>query len=190
MDSDYLPHNKFSKLIDSNLSKLGEVLSWIWLALMVVIFFNVVLRYGFNQGRIELEELQWHLYSVGFILGMSYAYQTDSHIRVDVLHENFSPQLKAWIELYGIVLLLLPFISLVLIYSVPFVIASFVVSEVSASPGGLPFRWLIKAVLPLGFALLLLTVLARLIRVWHFLFLRDGYVQHPASDHGDDHASE
>ncbi len=190
MSGPSLPHTPLSRRIDDTVAAFGRGLSYIWLLLLGVIVTNVLLRYALNDGRIELEELQWHLYSVGFILGMSYAYQTDSHIRVDVLHENFSPQLKAWIELYGIVLLLLPFISLVLIYSVPFVIASFVVSEVSASPGGLPFRWLIKAVLPLGFALLLLTVLARLIRVWHFLFLRDGYVQHPASDHGDDHASE
>jgi len=67
--------------------------------------------------------------------------------------------------------LLLPFIALILIYSVPFVASSYALAEVSASPGGLPLRWLIKATLPLGFSLLLLTVLSRLLRVWSLLFL-------------------
>ena len=67
--------------------------------------------------------------------------------------------------------LLLPFIALVLIFSVPFVLQSYAVGEVSQAPGGLPLRWAIKAVMPLGFALLLLAALSRLTRVWRFLFL-------------------
>ena len=96
--------------------------------------------------------------------------QTDSHIRVDVLHERFSPTMKAWFEFYGILLFLLPFIALMLIFSVPFVITSFELSEVSNAPGGLPFRWAMKAMLPVGFFLLALATLARLSRVWAFLF--------------------
>ena len=157
---------------------IGRTCSYIWLLLLGVIVANVVMRYAFSQGRIEMEELQWHLYSIGFLLGLGYAYQADAHIRVDVLHEQFSHRTKAWIELYGIFLLVLPFIALVLIYSVPFVQSSYLVGEVSASPGGLPLRWLIKAALPLGFFLLLLTVLARLLRVWEFLFFaRDDSTQ-------------
>ena len=101
---------------------------------------------------------------------MSYAYQADSHIRVDVLSERLRPRLRAWLELYGILLALLPFIVLVLVYSLPFVAQSWALSEVSQAPGGLPLRWLIKAVLPLGFLLLLLATLSRLSRVWVFLF--------------------
>ena len=171
MRVDTLPHTYLSRRIDSFVRRIGQALSYIWLALLSVIVINVLMRYLFSEGRIELEELQWHLYSVGFLLGMSYAYQADVHIRVDVLHERFSPQLRAWIELYGILLFLIPFIALILIYSVQFVSSSFLVGEVSRSPGGLPYRWAIKAILPLGFALLLLTVFARLIRVWHFLFI-------------------
>ena len=139
--------------------------------LLGIIVLNVLLRYAFGEGRIEFEEIQWHLYSIGFLLGMSYAVQADTHIRVDVIHERLSPRAQAWIELYGIVLLLLPFIALVLIFSVPFVLQSYAVGEVSQAPGGLPLRWAIKAVMPLGFALLLLAALSRLTRVWRFLFL-------------------
>ena len=168
---DYLPHTVWSKRMDRLADQVGRAISYVWLVLLAVIVINVLMRYVLNEGRIEMEELQWHLYSVGFLLGLGYAYQADAHIRVDVLHEHFSYRVKAWIELYGIVLLLLPFIALILIYSVPFVASSYALAEVSASPGGLQLRWLIKATLPLGFSLLLLTVLSRLLRVWSMLFL-------------------
>jgi len=173
MQNNQLPNTKFSKFIDRHVLKAGEILSWIWLALMVIIFLNVVLRYGFSQGRIELEELQWHLYSIGFLFGLSYAYVDDKHIRVDVFHERFSPQLKAWLELYGILLFLLPFLAMIIIYSVPFITSSYSLAEVSPSPGGLPLRWIIKSSLLLGFCLLLLSAMARLSRVWSYLFIED-----------------
>ena len=99
-----LPTTTFSRWIDPFLQRLGNGLSWIWVGLIFVIVLNVILRYVFSEGRIELEEIQWHLYSTGFMFGLSYAFQADAHIRVDVLHERFSPELKAWIDLYGIVL--------------------------------------------------------------------------------------
>ena len=143
----------------------------LWLILVAIIVVNVILRYAFGEGRIEFEEIQWHIYAAGFLLGLGYALQADAHIRVDVLHERYSPGLKAWIELYGLLLLALPFILVMLIYSAPFVRVSFELGEVSASPGGLPYRWAVKAMLPLGFGLLLLAALSRLSRVWTFLFL-------------------
>ncbi|MEE4281058.1 MAG: TRAP transporter small permease subunit [Pseudomonadales bacterium] len=167
---DYLPQTQISRAIDPLISGLGRWVSLIWVLLLGVIVLNVLMRYVFSEGRIELEELQWHLYSIGFLLGLSYAYQADSHIRVDVIHEQLGPQVQAWIELYGIILFLLPLIALILIFSVPFVTSSYAFNEVSQSPGGLPLRWLIKAFLPLGFGFLLLAVISRLSRVWAFLF--------------------
>jgi TRAP-type mannitol/chloroaromatic compound transport system permease small subunit len=167
-----LPHTAFSRRVDPFLVKVGQWTSWLWAVLLVIIMVNVIVRYAFGMGRIEFEEIQWHLYSAGFLLGLSYAYQADAHIRVDVLHERLSPRRKAWIELYGILLFLLPFIALVLIYSVPFVASSFRYGEVSQAPGGLPYRWIIKAMLPLGFAFLLVAVVSRLTRVWALLFGR------------------
>lgn len=165
-----LPHTALSRRLDPLLIAIGRWISWLWLVLLAIIVLNVLLRYAFGEGRIEFEEIQWHLYAVGFLFGLSYAYQDDSHIRVDVLHERFRPRTRAWIELYGIVLLLLPFIALVLIFSVPFVAQSYRLGEESQAPGGLPLRWLMKAALPAGFGLLLLAVLSRLSRVWAFLF--------------------
>ena len=168
-----LPHTRISSKIDGFVQRIVEAFSWVWLILLFVIVTNVILRYVFGEGRVELEEIQWHLYALGFLLGLSYAYSHDRHIRVDVLRTRFSPRLSAWIELYGTLFLLLPFIVLIIFYALPFVWTSFELAERSQAPGGLPFRWLIKAALPLGFLLLLATVVVRLNRVWHFLFLQE-----------------
>ena len=109
MSSDGQTESRFSDFIDKLSLKIGGMVSYIWVVLLGVIVTNVILRYAFSEGRIELEELQWHLYSIGFLFGLSFALTTDSHIRVDILHEKFSPELRAWIELYGILLFLLPF---------------------------------------------------------------------------------
>lgn len=171
-----LPETSISKRIDPILVWTGHSISWVWLLLLFTIVFNVVLRYVFGEGRIELEEIQWHIYSVGFLLGIGYTFQVDGHVRVDVIHERLPERLQAWLELYGILLCVLPFTALVLIFSAPFIATSYELGEVSASPGGLPFRWLIKSVLFIGFALLLLAAISRLSRIWAYLFLK-GHAQ-------------
>ncbi len=169
-----LPDTPFSRIVDRILVTVGNAVSWLWIALLTVIVCNVVLRYALAEGRIEFEEIQWHLYSVGFMLGLGYALQADAHVRVDVLHERFRPTTQAWIDLYGLVLFVLPFVALMLIYGARFVADSFATGEVSNSPGGLPYRWAIKGVLVAGFALLGIAALSRLTRLWKFLFLGGG----------------
>ncbi len=170
MASGGLPHTRVSQRIDALLGRLEDAAGWIWLLLLGVIVVNVVARYAFGEGRIEFEELQWHLYSIGFLVGIAAAVASDHHVRVDVLRERFSPRLCAWIELYGLLLLFLPFVALVLVYSVPFVGFAYESGEVSVSAGGLPHRFLIKGALTAGFALLGLAGVSRLLRVGAFLF--------------------
>ena len=174
-----LPDTGISALLDPALIYIGQSISWLWLLLLIIIVTNVVLRYVFGEGRIEMEEIQWHIYSTGFLLGIGYTFQADAHVRVDVIHERLSPRLQAWLELYGILLCVLPFAALVLIYVVPFVVTSFNLAEVSASPSGLPYRWLIKSMLFFGFLLLLLAAISRLTRVWVYLFRPHARMKHP-----------
>jgi len=156
--------------IEAGLSRLAQLVSWIWLALMSLIGLTVVLRYAFGVNRIELEELEWHLYAVGFLTGIFACAAHDRHVRVDVFRERMSARLRAWVDLYGILLLQLPFLALVLWSALPFVIDSYVSTEESASAGGLPLRWLLKAYLPVAVALLALASSARLLRVFDALF--------------------
>lgn len=165
-----LPETWLSRRIDPFLTGIGHSISWLWLLLLFVILLNVILRYVFGEGRIEFEEIQWHIYATGFLLGISYTFQVDGHVRVDVVHERLPLRVKAWLELYGMLLCVLPFTALILIFTVPFVATSFELGEVSASPGGLPYRWLIKSMLLAGFILLLLAVISRFSRVWLYLF--------------------
>ncbi|MEM7224109.1 MAG: TRAP transporter small permease subunit [Pseudomonadota bacterium] len=165
-----LPRTAFSQGVDRLIRWIGGSISWIWLLLVAVIVLNVTMRYLLGEGRIEFEEIQWHIYAVGFLLGLAYCLESDDHVRVDVLYERFSLKTKAWVELFGILVFLTPFLVLVLWYAVPFVVYSASINEVSESPGGLPARWAIKAMLPLGFALLALAALARLSRVTALLF--------------------
>jgi TRAP-type mannitol/chloroaromatic compound transport system permease small subunit len=158
------------KRLESALGRLVDAIAWIWLALIAMIVLAVVLRFAFGLGRIELEELQWHLHAVGFLTGIVACTARDRHVRVDVFRERMTPRLRAWVDLYGLLLLQAPFLALVLWSAVPFVAESFAVGERSAAAGGLPARWAIKAALPVAFALLCLATLARLARVAGTLF--------------------
>ncbi len=169
-----LPETAFSRLIDGWILRLGDLASWLWVILMAIILLNVVMRYALGQGRIEFEELQWHLYAAGFLLAIAYAYVRDTHVRVDLIHARLSLKQQAWIELAGTLLFTLPFISLVFWHALPFVARSWEINEASGAPGGLPWRWVIKAVLPLSLGILGLAVLSRLTRVLACLAGREG----------------
>lgn len=165
-----LPHTAISWVLDLVVRKIGDWASWLWAILVVIIVGNVVLRYAFGEGRVELEELQWHLYAFGFLIGLSYCMVSDGHVRVDVFHMKFRPRTKAWVELFGILLFLFPFIALVLIYGVPFVIQAYELMEGSDAPGGLPYRWVVKSALVIGFGLLAVSGFSRLTRATSLLF--------------------
>lgn len=165
-----LPMTRFSLAIGSFVRWLGETASWLWLVLVLVIVFQVALRYVFAQGSIMLEELQWHIYGVAFLLGLGFCLQADRHVRIDVLAEQWSLRTKAWVELVGLAVFLLPFVIAVIYESAKFATVSWQFGEVSPAPGGLPYRWIIKSFIPIGFSLLGLAALARLSRCTALLF--------------------
>ncbi len=154
------------------LTLIAQGVSIIWILLMAVIAINVAARYLFDQGRIEFEELQWHLYAMGFMSTIGWALVTDAHIRVDVFHERWPRRVQWWIDFHGILVFVIPFCIVMLWFGWDFFLYSFEIGEISASPGGLPYRWFIKAFLVAGFALLLLAALSRLSRIWAGLFPR------------------
>ena len=164
------PHTTLSALIRRLYQRLLRVLSWVWVALIGVVVLNVTMRYLFGEGRIEFEEIQWHLYAVGFLIGMAPCMDTDNHVRVDLFHAKMSLRQQAWVELYGLLLLFFPFVIAMLIFSFPFVAYSYEIGEVSDSPGGLPYRWVIKSFLTLSMTLMLLAAISRLSRVTAYLF--------------------
>jgi len=160
-----LPTTMISRFIDGILDFIGHVASWIWISLVGVILFQVILRYGFNQGSIMLEEIQWHMYSIGFMIALSYGIVHDRHVRIDIVYDRFPPLVKAWVDVIGIPFLLLPFLFFVFYSAFPFVTSSYESGEVSIAPDGLPYRFAIKAFIIVGFALMILAAFSRLTRV-------------------------
>ncbi len=143
---------------------IGRVVAWANALLMVAIITQVVLRYGFGMGQVMLEELQWHLYALAAIAGVSYAQVTNSHIRVDVIAARLSDRaIRMW-EIFGILVFALPFVFVVFYHSLDFVAEAWRLNERSDAPLGLPWRWAVKSVIPAGFVLLALALLARLMR--------------------------
>ncbi|MBT5547298.1 MAG: TRAP transporter small permease subunit [Desulfobacula sp.] len=151
--------------IENFIKLIGHIVMWGNGILILVIILQVVLRYGFGKGMVVLEELQWHLYGLGIMIGASYSLVTDSHIRVDIIQANMGRKWKNRWELFGIVFLLLPFAFVILDHSLDFVHESFRVNERSDAPLGLPFRWIIKGVIPVSFSLLILAAISRMVRI-------------------------
>ncbi|MFQ5754850.1 MAG: TRAP transporter small permease subunit [Acidiferrobacterales bacterium] len=158
------PRVRLADALDALVIRIGQVVAWANVILVVAIIVQVVLRYGFGIGQVKLEEFQWHLYALAVMIGVSYAQATDSHIRVDVIAARLSERtIRAW-EVFGILVFALPFIFVVFYHSLEFAAEAWRLNEHSDAPLGLPWRWAIKSVIPTSFALLGLAVLARLMR--------------------------
>ena len=143
-------------LLEKIIKKIGDTCSWLSFILVILISLDVFLRYIFNFSSASLYELEWHMFAVIFMIGSSLTLQKDEHVRVDVFYNKFSDKGKNIINLIGNIIFLLPF-SLVIFYtSIPFVEDSFRVLESSPDPGGLPFRFFIKSIIPISFLLLAL----------------------------------
>ncbi len=155
---------KTADTFEAIILKVSAVCCWSSALLIVVIILNVTMRYGFNNGLILFEEIQWHLYAIGIMFGLSYAEITNSQVRVDVVASMLKPKTVLKWEIFGAVFFIFPTIFVILFNSFDYVANSYMLGESSSSPLGMPFRWLIKAAIPASFILLAMAVLARLFR--------------------------
>jgi TRAP-type mannitol/chloroaromatic compound transport system permease small subunit len=147
------------RAIDRLVERIGEAVSWIALAIVVVMASNVILRYLFSVGSVWSQELEWHLLTPLIMFGISYALLHGEHVRVDVLYGDFSERNKLLVDFASALLSIA--IALIFIWlSVKYVDQSYAIAEKSNDPGGLPYRWVLKALIPLGFALLVLQSVA------------------------------
>lgn len=154
---------KMADWIDWFIDLVGRSISWLALAVAVVMGTNVLLRYGFSIGEVWAQELEWHLLVPLTLVGMSYALRHGEHVRVDVLFANFGDRTKNAINALSSVIAVI-FSALVIWLSFPFVEQSWAIGESSPNHGGIGALYLMKAMVPLGFALLFLQSLAQAIR--------------------------
>ena len=123
---------------------------------ILIIFSNVIMRYVFNTSFVFMAELEWHVFSFIFLMGAGFTLLHDGHVRVDVFYSTMERKKQAYINFFGVILFLLPSCYLVLTTTIPWVIDSYQVGEMSINPGGIPARFLLKAVLPVGYFLMLI----------------------------------
>ena len=145
-----------SSRIDSLNTAVGKVVSWATLGMVLVTFLDVVMRYLFNTSFVFTQELEWHLFAFVFLMGAGYTLYVEGHVRVEVFYGKFSKKAKAWVNIFGVLLLLIPSCVMFIRTGIPFVHSSFAVMEGSPDPGGIPYRFLLKACIPGGYFLLLL----------------------------------
>ena len=144
------------RCIDKLNSWVGIVAGYIALLMVLVVTADVIMRYAFNTSFVAIQELEWHLFGILFLLGAGYTLLVDGHVRVDVFYQRLSPKGRAWINLLGVLLFLLPGCFLVLATSWNFFTVSLAIGEGSPDPGGLPARYILKFFIPFGFALVTL----------------------------------
>ena len=149
--------------IDRLIDLVGRATAWLALGLALVMGANVLLRYGFSVGSIWMQELEWHIMVPICLLGMSYALLHGEHVRVDVVFQYFSPRTKLRVEVLTAVAGML--LSIIVIYlSIPYVWQSWSIGEGTANPGGIDYRYIVKSLIPIGFALFLIQSLSETIK--------------------------
>lgn len=146
----------YIQFIDSLNEKVGYLVSWLTTLLVLIVCYDVFTRYFLKKSSVAVQELEWHVFALIFLLGAAYTLKHDRHVRVDVFYIKFSPWVKAWVNFLGSLFFLIPFSILVIWSSKTFVINSFLIKETSPDPGGLPARFILKAAIPAAFFLLLL----------------------------------
>lgn len=174
---------KFAKVLDKIARTMGQWAGWLIVPLIFVIMFDVITRkidytrllfsewgveWGYSVSTI-LQDSQWHFHAVILMLSFGIGYLTNAHVRVDIFREMLPRRKQAWLEMFGLLILGIPFLILMMKFSFDQFTLSFWQDEGSESMTGLPNRWLIKSVMVIGFFFIFFAVLATVIRLWVFL---------------------
>ena len=163
------PWLRLSYAIDTASKAAGALAALASVALALLIVYDATMRYAFHEGSVALQELEWQLFDILFLLGLAYALKHDKHVRVDILYTRFSPRMKEIIRIVTMLLFVIPFGLLVVWYSWDFTLQSFLQHESSPDPGGLCCRWIIKSFVVVAFGLLMLQAVSETIKAFYRL---------------------
>ena len=155
--------NAVADKLDFVIDRIGRITGWCSLAIVLVMAYNVLLRYFFRTGSVAMQELEWHLMAPICMLGLSYAILKDGHVQVDILYGRFPVRLQRIIQFISMVLVVLV-VAILFKLSIPYVMQYYNIGEQSPDPGGLTHRWIVKSMLPIGFGLLLIQSIAATLR--------------------------
>jgi TRAP-type mannitol/chloroaromatic compound transport system permease small subunit len=151
--------------IEALIDAMGRATLYLTLLMIGLVAVNVLLRYAFSFGSVWSQELEWHLLAAVILFGMSYALQRGDNVRVDVFYADFQPRTKFIVNVVsGLLTLAIALIFIKLSWG--YVMQSYAIGETSADPGGIPYRWAVKGLIPLGFALLALQQVGALLKLF------------------------
>jgi TRAP-type mannitol/chloroaromatic compound transport system permease small subunit len=156
-----------ARRIDAFQDRVGRAVSWLMFGMVLVVFTDVILRYVFNRSAVWAQELEWHLFGVVYLLAAGYTLLYDEHVRVDILYSRWPARKKAWFDFVLLFVFFFPSCLMIIATTWPFVRNSFAVLEGSPDPGGLPARWALKAVILVGFGLLILQGISQAIKSFY-----------------------
>jgi TRAP-type mannitol/chloroaromatic compound transport system permease small subunit len=148
---------KIDKIISVLVNGVGKILAVVLLLMVLNVTFDVMMRYLFHASSVGMQEMEWHLFSIIILYGVGVALQHEAHVRVDFLYDRMKLKTKAIINICGTLLFLVPLSLLILFGSFHFVNDAYMINEISEDPGGLPYRWIIKGMIPLSFLFLLVS---------------------------------
>ena len=151
--------------IEGLIDRIGQAASLLALVIIALMACNVLLRYSLSLGAVWAQELEWHLLAALILFGMSYALLRGDNVRVDIFYSKYSPEMKRRVDIVSAILTMVIAIVMIVL-SWRYVGQSFAIGEKSPDPGGIPMRWLLKMMLPLGYGLLLLQAFGQLLRLW------------------------
>jgi TRAP-type mannitol/chloroaromatic compound transport system permease small subunit len=134
--------------------------AFILAVLILLVVYDATMRYLFQTGSIALQELEWHFFDIVILLGIAFTLQRNLHVRVDIFYDNFSQRTRHYIDLFAFVFFIFPFSLLIVYVGFDFVMISFQQLEGSSNPGGLPYRYIVKSLMPIAFMLLGLQVIS------------------------------
>ena len=161
--------------IDRFNALIGRTIAWLTLGMVIVTFLVVLLRYAFSIGWISMQESVTYMHALVFMLGAAYALQKDKHVRVDIFYQRLSPRTRAWINLLGSLLLLIPFCLFIAWSSLDYVANSWSLLEGSREAGGLPGVFLLKTCIPAMAVLMLLQGVSAILH--SIVLLRSGMAE-------------
>jgi len=153
----------FSRVVDDINALFGRAADWMTLLACLISAGNAFMRYGISYSSNAWLEVQWYLFAGMVMLGASYTLYRNEHVRVDIVFGNVSERTRLWIDVFGIVVFLLPAMALLAWMTWPFFLDSWQRTEGSQNAGGL-LRWPVKLLMPVGFFLITLQGLSELIK--------------------------
>lgn len=147
----------------------GYLAALLVVVLSLLVVYDAAMRYMFSAGAIALQEIEWHLFDVIFLLGLTYALKHDKHVRVDIFFEHYTKDTKDIVQILSMLLLVIPFSLVFLNDALDMLTQSFLQNEISSDPGGLTHRYVIKGVLVFAFVLLIVQALSEILKAYHRL---------------------